>query len=62
MDDEEVVEVTKEEDGEISITPLEVKIVNTEKKVVSVYDDKEDLEYEDLNPTDEQIQEFEENK
>ncbi len=47
---------------ETSITPLEVKVVNQEKKVSSVYDDKEDLEYENLYPTEEQIKEFEDNK
>ncbi len=56
---EEVVKESSEEGT--SITPLEVKVVNTEKKVVSVYDDTEDLEYENLYPTDEQIKEFEEN-
>ncbi len=50
-----------EEQAEEKVLPLEVKIVNTEKKVVSVYDDTEDLEYENLYPTDEQIKEFEEN-
>ncbi len=56
---EEVLE--EQTEGDASITPLEVKVVNTEKKVVSVYDDTEDLEYENLYPTDEQIKEFEEN-
>ncbi len=60
MDDitEDKIEEVKEE----KLEPLEVKVINTEKKVVSVYDDREDLEYENLYPTEEQIQEFEENK
>ncbi len=64
MDNEEVREVV--EDGEESVKtvaePLEVKVVNIEKKVSSVYDDTEDLEYENLYPTEEQIAEFEDGK
>ncbi len=60
MDDENEEIVSEETDKEdVSITPLEVKVVNQEKKVSSVYDDKEDLEYENLYPTEEQIAEFE---
>ncbi len=57
MDDitEDKIDDVKEESTE----PLEVKIINSEKKVVSVYDDTEDLEYENLYPTEEQIKEFE---
>ncbi len=58
MDNDEVAEVV-EEQAEDKVVPLEVKIVNTEKKVSSVYDDKEDSEYENLYPTEEQIKEFE---
>ncbi len=58
MDDsKEVIEEVIDE----KVEPLEVKVVNPEKKVVSVYDDTEDLEYENIYPTDEQIKEFEEN-
>ncbi len=56
---EEVIE--KQDKEETPVPPLEVKVVNTEKKVSSVYDDTEDLEYENLYPTEEQIKEFEEN-
>ncbi len=56
MDDsKEVIDEVIEE----KVEPLEVKVVNTEKKQVSVYDDIEDLEYENLYPTTEQIEEFE---
>ncbi len=56
MDDsKEVIEEVVEE----KVEPLEVKVVNTEKKVVTAYDDTEDLEYENLYPTEEQIKEFE---
>ncbi len=57
---EEVVKESTEE--ETSITPLEVRVVNVEKKVVTAYDDTEDLEYENLYPTEEQIKEFENEK
>ncbi len=54
---EEVVE--EQIETETPITPLEVKVVNEVKKESSPYDDKEDLEYENLYPTEEQIKEFE---
>ncbi len=49
------------EKEEEKVEPLAVKIVNKEEKEPSPYDDTEDLEYENLYPTDEQIKEFEEN-
>ncbi len=63
MDNDKVEEIVEEQtESDASITPLEVKVINTEKKEVSVYDSQEDLEYENLYPTEEQIKEFEENK
>ncbi len=62
MDDEEAKEVVDDK-----VEPLEVKITEQSLKkfatqhIKSVYDDTEDLEYENLYPTDEQIKEFEEN-
>ncbi len=60
MDDEGVKEVVEDtENIPEKVLPIEVKVINSEKPKVSVYDDTEDLEYENLYPTEEQIKEFE---
>jgi len=44
---------------DIDIQPLEVKIINQPKKEVSDYDSKDDVEYDELGITKEEIKEFE---
>ncbi len=41
------------------VTPLEVTVVNQPKKEVSDYDSKDDVEYDELGITKEQVEEFE---
>ncbi len=62
MDDDTVQETVEEQvETEASTEPLEVKVVNQIKQIYSIYDSQEDLEYENLYPTEEQIKEFEDN-
>ncbi len=61
MPSDEVEEVIEEQaEKEVSVEPLEVKIIN--KKEVSQYDDADDEEYDDLSISKEEIKEFEDNK
>ncbi len=39
--------------------PMEVKVVNEPKKQISIYDSTEDMMYEDLGISKEDIEEFE---
>ncbi len=58
MDDvpEEITEAVS--DAEVP-EPLEVKVVNKELRESSPYDGHDDYEHDELKPTKEQIQEFE---
>ncbi len=50
----------KKKDAEV--TAVKVEVVNKEKKVVSDYDSREDMEYDELGITTEEIEEFENDK
>ncbi len=56
---DEVTEEKLEDVKDISIEPLEVKVVNETKKEKSIYDSEEDAEYIDLDITTKQREEFE---
>ncbi len=56
---DEVTEEKLEDTQDIDIQPLEVKIINHPKKEVSDYDSKDDIEYDELGITKEEIEEFE---
>ncbi len=62
---EDKLEETKEDDTantEIDakeLEPLEVKVINKEEKEKTPYDETEDVMYENMYPTDEQIKEYE---
>lgn len=64
MDEEEVKEINQDDtantpkDSEVLI-PLEVKVVNQVKKEVSDYDSRDDMEYDSLGITQEDLEEFE---
>ncbi len=47
------------EEKEEELKPLEVTVVNKDKKEVSDYDSVDDMEYDDLGIKEEQIKEFE---
>ena len=47
-----------EEKKEEKENPVEVKIVDQKEPEVTPYDDFEDLEYENMYPTDEQVEEY----
>jgi len=55
----EEIEEKLEDVQNVDTLPLEVKIVNKDKKEVSDYDSKDNEEYDDLGITSEQIKEFE---
>ncbi len=48
-----------DEDESEAIQPLEVKIINKDKEKKSDYDSKDDMEYDELGITKEQVKEFE---
>jgi len=48
-----------EEAEKASPEPIEVKIINQPKKEASDYDSVDDLEYDELGVTTEQVEEFE---
>lgn len=56
----EVIAEVVEEEEETPTVPLEVKIVNPVEKEKTPYDETEDVMYENMYPTDEQIKEYEE--
>jgi len=64
LDEEEVKEINQDDtantpkDSEVLI-PLEVKVVNQVKKEVSDYDSRDDMEYDSLGITQEDLEEFE---
>ncbi len=57
MDD--VTENKLDDTKDIDILPLEVKIINKDKKEVSDYDSRDDMEYDELGITKDELEEFE---
>lgn len=53
--DEQIIEEAKDATQE----PLEVKVVNQKEEKKDDYDSKDDLEYDELGITEEQVKEFE---
>jgi len=56
---EEIIEDSKQEDSNEKVQPLEVIVMNPVKKVYDMYDSVDDLEYDELGVTEEQVKEFE---
>ncbi len=57
---DDVTDEKLEEMPDTPTEPLEVKITNQPKKEITPYDEIEDVMYENMYPTDEQIKEYEE--